>query len=164
MPSIKKNLFLYGENNDDDKDDDNNESNIVFLKEVFTIDDFLNCEKTKYLLEQDYEWKHQKFEEELYNFYTNEITYCKENLDPYFSNIFCNFNKLFNIINKNIKKEYDLNVFYENTELAQPLIDKFDDYNNQFKIDKKKQIAEKYNNKCKNKDKKFNWNTKTHYS
>ena len=63
MPSIKKNLFLYGENNDDDKDDDNNESNIVFLKEVFTIDDFLDCEKTKYLLEQDYEWKHQKLEE-----------------------------------------------------------------------------------------------------
>ena len=31
-------------------------------------------------------------------------------------------------------------------------------------IDKKNQIAENYNNKCKNKGKKFNWNTKTHYS
>lgn len=161
MSSFKKDLFLHEENTD--IEEDNNETNIEFLKDVFTIDDFLSCEKTKYLLDEDYNWRQQKFEEELYNFYTNEVTYCKEHLDPYFSNIFCNFNKLYNIVNKNIKKEYDLNIFYENTLLAQPLIDKFDDYNNQIKINKKKQIVENYNNKCKNKGKKFNWNTKTHY-
>lgn len=161
MSSFKKDLFLHEENNV--TEEDNNEINIEFLKHVFTMDNFLNCEKTKYLLDQDYDWKHQKFEEELYDFYTNEVTYCKENLDPYFSNMFCNFNKLYNIVNKNIKKEYDLNIFYENTLLAQPLIDKFDDYNNEIKINKKKQIVENYNNKCKNKGKKFNWNTKKHY-
>lgn len=161
MSSFKKDLFLHEENNV--TEEDNNEINIEFLKHVFTMDNFLNCEKTKYLLDQDYDWKHQKFEEELYDFYTNEVTYCKENLDPYFSNMFCNFNKLYNIVNKNIKKEYDLNIFYENTLLAQPLIDKFDDYNNEIKINKKKQIVENYNNKCKNKGKKFNWKTKKHY-
>jgi len=162
MPSLKKVLFLDEVHND--SDDDNNENNVNFLKDIFTINDFLNCEKTKYLLEQDYEWNNQKFEEELYDFYTKELEYCNENLDPYFSNIFCNFNKLFNIINKNIKKEYDLNIFYENTQLAQPLIDKFDEYNEKHKIDKKKKIAENYNEKCKNKGKKFNWTTKKHYS
>ena len=96
MSSFKKDLFLHEETN--------NEMNIEFLKDVFTMDDFLNCEQTKYFLDQDYDWKHQKYEEELYGFYTNEVTYCKENLDPYFSNIFCNFNKLYNIVNKNIKK------------------------------------------------------------
>ena len=161
MPSFKKDSFLNEEH--DEFENDNNETNIKFLKEVFTIDNFLECEKTKYLLDQDYEWKQHKFEEELYEFYKIEVDYCKANLDPYFSNCFCNFNKLFTIINKNIKREYDLDIFYENTLLAQPLIDKFDEYNDKLKIDKKKKIAENYNEKCKNKGKKFNWNIKKHY-
>ena len=162
MPSFKKDSFLNQEKDYDENNNDH-ENNVKFLKEVFTLDDFLDCEKTKYLLDQDYEWKQQKFEEELYEFYKNEVKYCKENLDPYFSNLFCNFNKLLNIVNKNIKRDYDLDIFYENTLLAQPLIDKFDEYNERLKIDKKKKIAENYNEKCKNKGKKFNWNIKKHY-
>ena len=161
MPSLKKYIFFNEEY--DENDNDNNEKNIDFLKNKFTIDDFLECEKTKYLLDQNYEWNNHNFEEDLYDFFTKEVNYCNENLDPYFSNKFCNFNKLFNIINKNIKKEYKLDVFYENTLLAQPLINKFDEYNEKLKIDKKKQIAENYNEKYKNKDKLFNWNTKKHY-
>lgn len=163
MPSLKKNIFLNEEHGESESENDDND-NVNFLKDVFTIDDFLDCEKTKYLLEQDYEWKKHSLEEELYYFYTKEINYCNDNSDPYFSNIFCNFNKLFNIINKNIIPEFDLNIFYENTLLAQPLIDKMDNFNEKLKIDKKKNIAKNYNNKCKNKGKKFNWSTKTHYS
>lgn len=160
MPSIKKDVYLNEE--ETDGDNDYNESNIEFLKEVFTIDDFLDCEKTKYLLDQDCEWKSHNFEEDIYDFYTKEVKYCNENLDPYFSNIFCNFNKLLNIVNNYIEPQYNLNIFYENTLLAQPLIDKFDYNNELIKINRKKEIEENYNNICKNKGKLFNWTTKKH--
>lgn len=163
MPSIKKEFAVNNEQYDSDDNNNNNETNAEFLKDVFTIEDFLDCEKTKYLLEQENEWKKHSFEEDLYNFYTKEKNYSNEILDSYFSNNFCNFNKLFNIVNANIEPKYDLNIFYENSFLAQPLIDKMDDFNNQLKINRKKEIAENYDKKCKNKGKLFNWGTKKHY-
>ena len=72
MPSIKKKLMIY--NYDETNDDERNEmSNVEFLKDIFTLDDFLECEKTKNLLDQDWEWKKLNLEEELYNFYTKEV-------------------------------------------------------------------------------------------
>ena len=169
MPSYKNNINNNNNNNNNDtyNEDDllkiDEENNANFLKEVFTIDDYLNCEKTKYLLEQDRKWKNLNFEEELYIFFHNEVKYCNNNYKPFFSNNLCNFNKLLNIINKNIKHEYDLNIFYENTLLAQPLINKMDYNNELYKINKKKEIAENYNKKCKSKGKLFNWNNKKYY-
>ena len=161
MPSIKKKLMIY--NYDETNDDERNEmSNVEFLKDIFTLDDFLECEKTKNLLDQDWEWKKLNLEEELYNFYTKEVNYCNNNNDPFFSDKLCNFNKLFDIINKHVEPKYDMNIFYENTSLAQPLIDKFDYNNELIKINRKKEIAENYNKKCKNKGKLFNWATKKH--
>ena len=60
-------------------------------------------------------WKKLNFEEELYNFFDNELQYCNNNYKPFFTNNFCNFNKLLTIVNKYIEPEYDLNIFYENT-------------------------------------------------
>ena len=50
MPSIKTDYNNYYNDNDNDQNDLDHESNVKFLKEVFTLDDFLECEKTKYLL------------------------------------------------------------------------------------------------------------------
>ena len=163
MPSIKKTDII---NNNDDENISNKlseECNINFLKDVFTLDNFLECEKTKYLLEQEWEYEFNYIEENLYNFYKKEVDYCNENKEPFFSNKLCNFNKLLNIINKYIEPNYNIDIFYENTELANPLIEKFDFINENIKINKKKQIVENYNKKCKNKGKLFNWGTKKHY-
>ena len=99
----------------------------------------------------DQEWEHEfrNVEEKLHDFYTKEVSYCNENKESFFSNNLCNFNKLLNIINKYIEPNYDINIFYENTELANPLIEKFDFINENIKINKKKQIADNYNKKYK---------------
>ena len=166
MPSINKNNNNNNNNNYNDNETQyeiDQENNMLFLKEVFTLDDFLECEKTKYLLDEDLKWKKLNFEEELYKFFDNELQYCNNNYKPFFTNNFCNFNKLLTIVNKYIEPEYDLNIFYENTLLAQPLINKMDYNNELYKINKKKEIAENYNKKCKSKGKLFNWNNKKYY-
>jgi len=164
MPSIKKKNILTSEIYDNENENDAfDENNSNFLKDVFILDDFLNCEKTKYLLEQNYEHSLINFEDGLYTFFNKEILYCEENLEPYFSNKMVNFNKFYNIIRNNIKPKYNLDFFYENPNLAQPLIDKMDEFNEKRNKNKKVKIIENYEKKCKNKGKLFNWKTKKHY-
>ena len=118
MPSIKKKSVLDNNNENDELDP------VEFLKSL-TIDKFLSCKETREILIAEHYWK---FEREL---------------KPILVDLYCTYNSqlievggIFNkdsnmlyrdyfaeLIYEHIDKEYDLSIFYNNPELAEPLFE-----------------------------------------
>lgn len=101
--------------------------NIKMLKEKFTEGDFLACDKTRAILEEEHM---SSFElncvpniDDLYNYYRENMQgLCATPLYYDVHNEFTSHLKA--IVYKNIVKKYDLNIFYNNPNLAKPLIAK----------------------------------------
>ena len=121
MPSIKT-KHAYNNSNENDEFDP-----VDFLKSL-TIDKFLSCKETREILIAEHYWK---FEREL---------------KPILVDLYCTYNSrlievdgIFNkdsdmlyrdyfaeLIYEHIDKEYDLSIFYNNPELAEPLFELYD--------------------------------------
>jgi hypothetical protein len=101
--------------------------NIKMLKEKFTEDDFLACNKTRVILEEEHM---SSFELNCVPKITDLYNYYRENMQglcatPLYYDVHNEFTShLKAIVYKNIVKKYDLNIFYNNTNLAKPLIAK----------------------------------------
>ena len=126
MPSIKKSKLFNDETiSDEEYDNFVEQEEIEFLKNNFTLSDYLNCPKTFDVLE---ERREEKFEEELVdpicNLYGDIWHECRDYQYTMLAkdeDCECAF-KILNLIEKYCEKKYDINVFYENTHLAKPLI------------------------------------------
>ena len=97
-----------------------------YLMTMYNLDDFLKCNATKKILQEEHCYNFDKYMEpkilHFYNIMKNESFIDNSNL----------FKKdkggdaegeLITIIYNNLKKKYDLNIFYNNPELASPLIE-----------------------------------------
>jgi len=94
-----------------------------FLNEFYKLEHFLNCKQTKEILEKEYYNNFVKnMEPELIDFLKYFKEYYKET--SLFKETKGNAEGEFvALIYNNLNKNYDLNIFYENPELAQPLIE-----------------------------------------
>ena len=93
----------------------------------FTEDDFLECDKTRVILEEEhmatFELNCAPKITDLYNYYRENMQgLCATPLYYDVHNEFTSHLKA--IVYENIVKKYDLNIFYNNLNLAKPLIAK----------------------------------------
>ena len=136
-----------------------------FVRENFTLDDFLNCEITKKILLEN--WRNTftyKIEQEIESFYEHERSYLRDDLSTlyYYDTTGSFVGHLTAIMFEYTEPEYDLDIFYENPALAKPLIEKME--NDKFKKHEKhkQQIKENYEENSTSQGKTFNWAVKTY--
>lgn len=94
-----------------------------YLKEMFKLQDFLNCKETNEILRKEHEENYYKsFEPKILTFMENLIN-IERNED---TNIFTKNNinckaELVSLLFNHIKQKNDLTIFYKNPELAEKL-------------------------------------------
>ena len=131
------------------------------LKDLFTLNDFLECDATRLRLENEH-------------LLTFEQT-CEPNIEAFYGRLRGNMqskyatpfaydvNNDFNcilttMVYGHINKKYDLNVFYDCPILAKPLVDQID-----YILEKRFEVNKKKKNNIKlTSVKKYNWATKTY--
>lgn len=131
------------------------------LQTEFTLDDFLNCKDTCEILTNEHYWDYEKkCIPQLETFYEKTLFELRnKSSTPLYYDIHTEFaGELSFIVYKNIKKEYDLNIFYDCPDLANPLIDEATQLSSTKKIKKRVNIV----NLSSNTNKKFDWGSKTY--
>lgn len=134
-----------------------------FIRDNFTLEDFLNCDFTKKILQENWYNKFTyKIESQIESFYEHERKYFREDLSTLFyydtTGSFAGY--LTAIMFEHITPEYDLDVFYENPALAKPLIEKMENSKHEKTIEHQKLIRENYKEKSTSDGQKFNWGDK----
>ena len=134
------------------------------IKETFTEEDFLSCEKTRQRLEDEFLWRWEKDGEpkveEFYNGIRNEMQ------GAYSTLLFYDINgdfaaRLSSLVFDHIKREYDITIFHDCPDLAEPLIRKYDEIQD---AKKRNRLASQKKGAGINikSNKKFDWGTKTY--
>lgn len=103
-----------------------------FLKENYSLLDFLNYGETRKILKL---LRRQQFDdnisEQLETFYKSEVNYYKNNLSTLFNNETdfpgANLGCFIETIYSNIKPNYDLSVFYDDPLLAKNMVESYDE-------------------------------------
>jgi hypothetical protein len=163
MPSIKK-KYIQPENHDD-SDIESDTEIVKILKTKFELDDYLKCEETREILEEQWLIKfYKQCEKDLWDFYEEEQKEQHAN-----SSSILHYDKynsyaghLSSLVFEYIEPQYDLQIFYDYPELAQPLIDTFEDKARLEEEERKRLIRENYEKNVKHKGKTFNWATKSY--
>jgi len=148
----------------DESDSDEEAHDVKILKQSFDLKDFLNFGPTRQILEQEYEWKFDcDCDDALDKFFRNEVNYCQASMSTLFNNeIDYEHMGIFkNLVFNNLMPNYDLEVFYNNPQLAKTMVQSYEER----QIAKEKQrlaeIRKNYEN-SKNAGKKFDWGTRTY--
>lgn len=121
----------------------------------FTVNDYLSCKQTKELLLQEWD---KKFNDNLEPNIENVMKKHIDNAKNTSSNILCGANMahisdLIMLVKYHVVKDYDLTLFEEDPELAQPLVHSIDDIRKKQKNAIKQQQIENF----KNMNKTYNW-------
>ena len=145
-------------------DDEFYEYRRKLIKETFTEEDFLSCDKTRQILEDEFFWDWEKRgEPKVEQFYQGMR---KEMQGKYSTPLFYDIDgefgvKLTGIVFSHLKKKYDISIFHDCPDLAEPLIRRYDEIQ-----DMKKQAQKAYRNRNLGigikTNKKFDWATKTY--
>lgn len=97
-----------------------------YLMTMYNLEDFLRCNATKRILDEEHEYNFNKYMEPLLAEFYNKM---KNELFIKGSNLFKKdkggdvAGELISIVYNNLKKKYNLDIFYNNPELATPLIE-----------------------------------------
>jgi len=113
------------------------------VKETFTEEDFLSCSTTRARLQNEFIWEWEKN--------------CVPKIENYYNGM--RRQELTGIVYKYLKKEYDISIFHDCPNLADPLIKQYEE------IQQKKKELLKQRQKISGgviSNKKFDWGTKTH--
>ena len=109
-----------------EEDSDGEDERIGVLKSRFTLEDYLRCSETHQILEEE---RFQEFNDKLYvaieNFYDKVCEECNAGLSSalYYDLDGCHFGgNLIGLVYNNLKKKYNLQIFYDYPDLATPLI------------------------------------------
>ena len=153
-------------NEEIDFDEENDEYSEIgnFLKDNFELDDFLNFDKTREILERNSRWEVEKdLDSIITNFYKGEIDYNNTDLSSMFANElnYKNLGIFQSLVYSNLKPKYNLEIFYLNPEYAKEMVESFDDRLLEKEHERLKNIRINYL-KTDNANKKFNWSTKTY--
>lgn len=136
----------------------------LYLKNTFSLDDFLDFDKTREILEKNSRWEYEKkLEKDIEIFYKGEIEYNKADLSSMFANEY-NYKNLGifqSLIYTLLKPKYDLEIFYLNPEYAKEMVESLEER----AIEKEKQRLDNIRNNyltLENSKKSFDWKTKTY--
>ena len=135
-----------------------------YLKDKFKLDDFLNFDKTREILERNSRWEVEKdLDSIITNFYKGEIDYNKADNASIFANElnYKNLGIFQSLVYSNLKPKYNLEIFYLNPEYAKEMVESFDDR----LLEKEQERLENIRNNylmTNNANKEFNWSTKTY--
>lgn len=117
------------------------------LRETCTLTDFLNCDKTRVILEQNWFFEFtRKYAPQIEEFYENERKYFRESNATLFYYDTCGsfVSHLTTMLFNHIEPEYDLEFFYNNPNLAKPLIEKMENIKHEKELEHKRLIQENY--------------------
>jgi hypothetical protein len=94
-----------------------------YLKEMFKLQDFLNCKETNEILRKQHEENYYKnFEPKIIDFMDNLINIERsEDTSVFIKNDAHCKGELINLLFHHIKQKNDLTIFYKNPELAEKL-------------------------------------------
>jgi hypothetical protein len=113
-----------------DSEEEEEDVLVIFLKENYTLQDYLNFKETREMLEIR---RRQKFNDIcvplLEGFYTNEVDYWTNSLSPIFINEtnYVNLGCFIETIYSSIKPEYDLTIFYDDPCLAKNMVETYEE-------------------------------------
>ena len=132
------------------------------IKETFTEEDFLSCSTTRTRLQNEFMWEWEKNGvPKIENYYNGTRKQSRETFaTPLFYDKDGSFSsELTGIVYKHLKQDYDISIFHDCPNLANPLIKQYEE------IQQKKKDLLKQKRKINGgvmSDKKFDWGTKTH--
>lgn len=112
---------------------DSDEERLEKLEKLFKFKDYINNPKTKKMLENDHmETFSNTAEPDICKLYSKIKKYCHGNQSSVlrFDNSSSGIGQIIGITYKHIIKNYSLQIFKENPELAQPLIREYEEKNN----------------------------------
>ena len=134
------------------------------LKDTFTEEDFLSCDITRQRLVNEHFWEWEKnCAPKVEEFYDGMRERLQGNSStPLFYDIHGTFSSDLNVIVYNhTKREYDLSIFYDCPDLANPLINRYDEIMEGKKDALNRVKKQNYGAGIKS-TKKFDWATKTY--
>ena len=135
-----------------------------YLKENFTLEDFLEFSKTKEILDQNHLWKFERnCEVILEKFYKAEVDFCQGDLSTLFNNETGYENRGYfeAVVFNHVKPKYDLELLYDNPSFCNSFIE-FHDKKVAENIAERLRLQRENYNKTENAGKKFDWSPKTY--
>jgi len=114
----------------DNESIDSDDEKLEKLEKLFKFQDYINNPKTKKLLENDHLEKFSiSAERDICKLYSNIKKYCqgRQSSVLQFDNSSKGIGEIVGLTYKHIIKNYSLQLFFDNPELAQPLIREYED-------------------------------------
>ena len=148
----------------DDDEDKILEERVQYLKDNYTLEDFLKYDKTREVLEQNYIWQFDKeCEIILNNFYEGEVEFCQADLSTLFYNESNNehLSDFCAIVFHHVKPKYDLDNIYYDEGLCKSFLIYHEEHINDAEEERLKKQRDSYK-KMDNAGKKFDWGTRTY--
>ncbi len=106
--------------------DEDDSTKVEILKRDFSINDFLKDKYTRNILKEDFFIRANKIDDDIINYYKDFVSYnrdslmlCKEDNGKYYA-------KLLNIIHKNISEDYDIQIIYDDPDMVNHLLSKYE--------------------------------------
>ena len=165
MPCFKKKHDNEHTFNVEDDEDDKYNIKVEFLKKNFKLDDYLQCYTTKKILENEHYLKYTyNCENEILEFHENEAKMCNDVLSTilyYDSNNGKYSGMLTKLVYSYIEPEYNLDIFFDNPELADTMLEDLELRKQEEEEEKRRIIRENYDKNVQNKGT-FDWATKTY--
>lgn len=167
MPSVKKSKSKISEENNVDimEEEEIDDEMSEILKQNYKLEHFLECEVTRNILEQD-SWDTFEYNclDVIDEFYQNEREEFRDALSTLFYYDICGdfVCHLKEIIMNNVTLNYDLEIFYDNPNLAKPLLDNYNEIQKEKLKQHRENIVNNYKENNNNDGKTFNWTTKTY--
>ncbi len=146
---MKRVSYFY----EDEKNEKEREEENLKIEDLFDINDIMNNKQTRDIMMNEHYFNYLHDVDD--DIQTTYIYFKNSNMCEHFlNNDEFDFDGLFfvNLIYKYIRKDYKIDLFYDNLELAEPL------FKEKKEVVKKKEIKK---NTIVNVSKKFDWNTKT---
>lgn len=140
---------------DEYSDDDTDKRKQIEKIRNFTINDYLSCKYTRNILHKQWEENFENnLERKIENFFFDNYDYMIDTN----ANVFYRANEthsidLVSLIKHHLIRDYDLSVFYENPELATPLISQYSHIQDM----RKREIRKRHSKAFKESNKEFDW-------
>ena len=119
------NQYSSGEESDEETENKREEEYVEYLKKTFSLEDFMECPKTRAIIKNDHEQRFlDSVGKEASDFYETE----RNIYQPKMATLFkmdtdgTRGGAVSSILYKHIKKDYDMKIFYDDPTLAQSLI------------------------------------------
>ena len=153
---MPRNYYNSDSDNDDDEYNFERQEKWKSIKH-FTINDYLECNETRIVLEQNWNQDFEDTEKELYDLFDKLMEYIQNNQYDFLSladNVHAS--DFVSLIRHHLERNYDVSIFENDPDLANPLIKKYDD------IKKEREYQRRLMNQSqlKQSNKSFDWNTK----